>query len=148
MASKPNKAALAALSKRPSYLPSLFEVDDTDHRDPLYQQWVKNNGLQESPDYNLFAAFNAGMNPDARGHLGDRFKLPNHPTFSTESQYSGQNGDTGGRWLPRNKSWIFQASPTNMQNMSEQQLMQYFDTVEPGNTIQFPGGRTYTGKPR
>ncbi len=47
------------------------------------------------PDYD----YGMESTADNRGHLGDVGKLPNHPTFSDQSAYSGKvNGLTGGVW--------------------------------------------------
>lgn len=47
------------------------------------------------PDYD----YGMESTADNRGHLGDIGKLPNHPTFSDQSAYSGKvNGLTGGAW--------------------------------------------------
>lgn len=145
----PKSPALAAMTAKPQYLDSLFNADNTDHRDPVYQQWKQNYDLQEDPTYDLFAAYQAGMTPDDRGHLGDMFKLPTHPTFSDESKYSGQNGQIGGQWLEAGPNkWTFKASPHNLQNMPAAQLMDYFDRIEPGNTLQLPTGQRYVGGSR
>ena len=34
----------------------------------------------------------------SNGHLGDKYKKPNHPTFSDESMYHGNSGYYGGHW--------------------------------------------------
>jgi hypothetical protein len=50
-------------------------------------------------DYDLLAAFRAGVTPDANGHWPDTFKKPNHPTFSTESIYAtGEDAAKAGHW--------------------------------------------------
>lgn len=113
-----------------------------------YQQWLQQNQLREDPTYDMAGAFRAGLNPDANGHMPDTFKLPTHPTFSDESQYSGNGGPQGGRWIGHGNRWTFMASPHNVQNMPKEQLMDYFDRVEPGNTIQFPDGTAYVGGSR
>lgn len=113
-----------------------------------FQAYLQKYHQKEDPTYDMYAAFHDNFQPDERGHFPDTYKTPLHPTFSTESKFSG--GDAvGGQWSQGpNASWIFQASPYNLQNMNEQQLMDYFDRVEKGNTIQFPGGRRYVGGSR
>lgn len=50
-------------------------------------------------DYDLRGAFKAGLKPDPKtGHWPDTFKKPNHPTFSTESQYAKDAPDKAGHW--------------------------------------------------
>ena len=52
----------------------------------------KQRGLGPDYDYSMATAL------DSRGHAGDIGKLPNHPTFSDESAYSGTSGLVGGHW--------------------------------------------------
>lgn len=69
--------------------------------------------LQSDQDYDLKGFFKAyGKEPIPKGeefHLTDEFKLPNHPTFSSQSKY--YNDETkylGGEWLNRGDSWLYQ----------------------------------------
>lgn len=52
--------------------------------------WKAQNAPNDSgEDYDLRGAFKASLQPDAiTGHWTDRFKKPNHPTFSNQSQYA------------------------------------------------------------
>ena len=55
---------------------------------------------QDTEDYDMqgYFAKNGGVpSSDPRGHYTDEFKKPNHPTFSTESQYSTVL-QPGGEW--------------------------------------------------
>lgn len=81
-------------------------------------------------------------NPKANlndGHLTDKFKKPNHPTFSNESQYHGKNGLEGGVWaqLP-DGSYTFTPGQTNLDNFKKEELQDYFKRVEPGNKLLLP----------
>lgn len=74
-------------------------------------------------------------NADERmaGHLQEA----HHPTFSSQSQYSGREGYIGGAWQQdANGAWTFQPGPTNM--MSRDALQQYFQRAEPGNRLLYP----------
>jgi len=95
-------------------------------------------------DYDLAGAFKAGETPDARGHLDDRFKKPNHMTFSQESIYSGSDPMTaGGQWLPhRPGRWDFQASPANLRSHGRAALEDYFRRVEPNSHLYMPDWRS------
>lgn len=64
-----------------------------------FEQWKAENAPKDSgKDYDLRGAYEAGLKPSAEdGHFSDRFKLPNHPTFSIESQYY-KPGMPAGRW--------------------------------------------------
>ena len=70
----------------------------------LYQQWVSNNHIPESKDYDMKGFFlDLVMDPqaaqtsinssDGQLHFTDKWKLPNHPSFSNESIYSKSNQD-------------------------------------------------------
>lgn len=66
----------------------------------IFEQWKQQYAPHDSgEDYDLLAAFHAGVTPDASGHWPDLFKKPNHPTFSVESIYAiGGNAARAGRW--------------------------------------------------
>lgn len=107
-----------------------------------YMLWLKEHGIQESPDYDTYGAYSAGLKPDGRGHLNDTYKLPNHITFSKESIYARQPGaPAGGRWLGSDKSgWFFYASPTNIKNAGgADKLQDYFKQYEPEARLVLPG---------
>lgn len=65
-----------------------------------FQVWKKKHAPKDSgEDYDLRGAFKAGLVPDPKtGHWSDRFKKPNHPTFSNESQYYKEAPEKAGRW--------------------------------------------------
>ena len=66
---------------------------------PSYEQWLRLHNVHESPDYDVRGAYDAGLDPDERGHLNDEFKLPNHITYSEESRASRAKGaPPAGRW--------------------------------------------------
>jgi hypothetical protein len=106
-----------------------------------YAEWLKKYKVEESPDYNTHEAYFAGVVPDARGHLPDTYKLPNHITYSDESIYSKQpNAPPPGQWkqLPDGK-WQFWASPTNVENAgSTKALQDYFNKYEPDSQLFLP----------
>jgi hypothetical protein len=109
-----------------------------------YQTWL--NKLPEHQrstyDYDMQGAFLQGAQQSGdTGHFTDQFKKPNHVTFSTESQYSGHNGEVGGRWAPNpDKSWSFYASPTNLKYHDAEDMKRYFNEVEKGNHLVLPQG--------
>jgi hypothetical protein len=74
----------------------------------MYGQWVMNNRIPESNDYDMRGYFYDLLtgNKDARTavnasdnalHFTDKWKLPNHPSFSSESVYSRTSQDP--RWV-------------------------------------------------
>lgn len=67
-----------------------------------YQLWKIQNAPRDSgADYDLRGAYLANMQRDPdNGHMGDRFKKPNHPTFSDQSQYAvGGQRERAGHWV-------------------------------------------------
>jgi hypothetical protein len=108
--------------------------------DLSYQQWLNKYNITPTPDYNTHDAWMAGLTPDARGHLPDTFKLPNHITYSDESVYSKVPGaPEPGKWRQENKQWVFYASPTNIQNAGgRQDLVNYFKKYEPDSLLVLP----------
>jgi hypothetical protein len=91
-------------------------------------------------DYDVQGYFLANEKTDERGHGTDRFKKPNHPTFSTGSQYHGAGGNLGGRWEQRDGRTVFVPSATNLANLPYDSLQQYFKQVEPDVTLADPDG--------
>lgn len=65
-----------------------------------FQDWkVKNAPRDSGADYDLRGAYLANMQRADNGHMGDRFKKPNHPTFSDQSQYAvGDQRGRAGSW--------------------------------------------------
>lgn len=74
------------------------------------------------------------------GHFEDTFKKPNHPTFSTGSQYHGVGGYTGGEWTQTsnlnsagNNIWHYTPSQTNIDLHGHDGLHSYWNRVEAPN---------------
>jgi len=70
--------------------------------EPKFQSWKKQHAPNDSGyDYDLRGAYKAKMTKDPESqHWKDRFKKPNHPTFSDESQYAtGAQRDRAGHWV-------------------------------------------------
>lgn len=65
-----------------------------------FQAWKQQYAPKDSGyDYDLQGAYRAGFTPDvATGHFDDKFKKPNHPTFSIYSQYAKDRPDLAGTW--------------------------------------------------
>ena len=109
-------------------------------QEAAYQAWAKTLGKQGSTyDYDLRGAFANGAQQAANGHFTDRFKKPNHPTFSDQSQYSGVDGQQGGAWAHQpDGSWTFAPSASMMTMHDPGDLQQYFQRVEPNNKLVLP----------
>lgn len=108
-----------------------------------FQSWIQEMSQKQGRDfsrdlydYDLRGFFKSGGAQAANGHFTDKFKKPNHPTFSDQSQYHGKDGYLGGQWSQApDGSWQFYAGKTNV--MSPQELARYFEQVEPGNKVYF-----------
>jgi len=111
-------------------------------KEAAYEQWAKSvrqDPVQGKYDYDLQGAFVAGLKPGSNGHLDDKFKKPNHPTFSTQSMYSGADGFQGGEWQQtQGGRWSFRPSQTNLQFHPGNELNDYFRKREPGNQLLAP----------
>ena len=75
----------------------------TPQEKPAFDAWKAKYAPNDSGmDYDLQGAFKAGVTPGANGHWTDRFKKPNHKTFSIESQYAKDAPEKAGRWEGEN----------------------------------------------
>jgi hypothetical protein len=118
-----------------------YNTQLTPAEEQQYQTWAKSSGREKDTyDYDMRGAWKSGVTSDPRGHFPDTFKKPNHPTFSSESQYHGKDGFEGGSWSKgQGDSWIYNASPTNSKFHPD--LNEYFKRVEPeSQLILTPGG--------
>lgn len=106
-----------------------------------YQAWAsagKRVPANEEQDYDLPGYFKSGGRL-AEGHLPDTYKKPNHPTFSSESQYHGVGGAEGGSWMKNpDGTFTFTAGRTNLEHWGPQGLQKYFEKYEPGNKLVIP----------
>jgi hypothetical protein len=105
-----------------------------------FQAWAQKLGPRASSyDYDMRGAFAAGAGQAANGHFPDTYKKPNHPTFSDQSIYSGQDGFRGGQWAKQaDGSWSFTPSASSLKLHDPQELQSYFSRVEPGNKLNLP----------
>lgn len=81
--------------------PTKYDTKLTPEQETQFQDWKTKNAPQDSgEDYDLRGAFKAGIVADPEtGHMPDRWKKPNHPTFSVESRYAeGANKELAGTW--------------------------------------------------
>lgn len=135
---------------RPSYV-GQYDTYLAPQEEAQFQAWLQDlsaakgyNAAEDLVDYDLRGAWKQGAQQATNGHLPDTFKKPNHPTFSTGSQYSNQQ-TAGGEWVDLgNGKWAFQASPFNMQMIGPERLSGYFQRVEPDSALQMPSGVTPT----
>ena len=83
-------------------------------------------------------AWQAGEGQGGNGHFTDRFKKPNHPTFSNESIYNGADGQYGGEWLNILGRDVFVPTETNLAQNDSEWLRKYFAEVEPSALLMNP----------
>ena len=146
----PERSALAGYGAQ-------YDTALSPQQEKLFQIWRAKlpRELQNESDYDLRGAFLASAKTDGRLHMTDRFKKPNHMTFSDGSQYSNPQMQ-GGRWLesgipnpstPGQSAFAFWASPQNLREHSASALGGYFNEYEQGNvpvlpiSYQLPRGR-------
>ncbi|MBU3577570.1 hypothetical protein [Polynucleobacter sp. UK-Kesae-W10] len=106
-----------------------------------FQGWATQNGkLKDAYDYDIRGFWKNDGQLDERAHGSDLYKKPNHPTFSDQSMYHGQDGQYGGQWNAdeSGNTVSFTPSQTNLKNMSAEQLGQYFKEVEPNIALDLP----------
>lgn len=120
-----------------------YNTQLTAEEEKQFQKWAKENNRQNDDyDYDIRGAWkeitSGKMTEADNGHLGDKYKKPNHPTFSDQSIYSGKDGYVGGSWKEDNGTTSFTPSPTNLQNYSMDELRAYFSKVEPGVILNTP----------
>ena len=80
-------------------------------QDSVYTAWKSRlpTNLQYEGNYDLKRLWmeNPGTRPTANMHFPDKYKLPNHPTFSNESMYfNPSNQYIAGQWKETDSSGI------------------------------------------
>lgn len=120
-----------------------FNTELTPDEEAEFQAWAKeNNRERDSYDYDIRGAWkelkSGSMSEDERGHLGDKYKKPNHPTFSDQSVYNGKDGVAGGTWSEVDGKTVF--TPGRMLSKREaEHLSDYFKRVEPDVKLNLDG---------
>ncbi len=102
----------------------------------LFRAWAGKR-VEDTEDYDLRGYYSGGgsATPVGEGHLTDRYKKPNHPTFSTESMYSTPD-ELGGTWGPGYKS--FMPSQGMLDKRSLSQILEYFRQHENNVEVDNP----------
>lgn len=108
----------------------------------VYEAWAQAGGrdpVKERQDYDLQGLYKSGASLERGAHTTDRYKKPNHPTFSNESQYHGVDGHEGGVWQKRlDNTFSFIPGKSNLENWGPLNLQNYFSTYEKGNQLVLP----------
>jgi len=138
-------AALAQQSD-PNDYSARFNTQLSPSEESTYQAWAAaNNRTKDVYDYDMRGAWrelqSGSMQVGSDGHIGDKYKKPNHPTFSQESQYS-RAGRQGGRWKDSGARtadgepiFDFEPAPQNAKNMGPKSLNEYFSKYEKGKVL-------------
>ncbi len=113
-------------------------------QEQAFQKWARQEGREyDQVDYDTRGAWrdltSGNMAEADNGHLGDKYKKPNHPTFSDQSIYHGVDGHHGGAWTPgANNTMSFTAGETQRKLWSPERLQRYFQEVEPNVQLVIP----------
>lgn len=127
-----------------------YNTSLTPEEEAAYSAWAESTGRSRDVfDYDLRGAWkelqSGRMTEDSRGHLGDKYKKPNHPTFSNESIYNGVDGFVGGKWSNNNGKIVY--TPNEASNAySFEELQDYFSKYEPNATLQRQGLAEFVNK--
>lgn len=111
----------------------------TPNEEVKFQEWAeKNKRTKDAYDYDIKGAWkelSTGKMKEAdNGHLGDKYKKPNHPTFSNQSVYSGKEGIKGGTWGREGGKDTF--TPSRNHLWSPEDLQKYFKDREPNAILK------------
>ena len=144
--SKSRDTLALGLAQRPVRYSTTEEFEEQDFTDQYntqltpeeereFQAWAKAEGRERDVfNYDLRGAWkelkSGTMSEDARGHLGDKYKKPNHPTFSDQSIYSTKENQ-GGHWSVENGQDVF-VPGRELSAAEANYLQQYFAEREPG----------------
>lgn len=132
-------AAGNAVTNPPPDFTSKFNTPIPPEKQQEYAAWKAKYAPNDSgSDYDYAGAFLAGENPSGEsGHFTDKFKKPNHPTFSNESQYNGTTDEKGvryqgGKWGDNDS---FTPGTTNLTTHGVEALQKYFKEREPNSKL-------------
>lgn len=105
-----------------------------------FQSWLAaQSRAGDLTNYDMRGAWRSDVREAANGHYPDTYKKPNHPTYSTGSQYSTPDSP-GGRWVQRDGRWNYTPSATNLQMYGPAGLRRYWDRAEPGADLNMRRG--------
>src|SRR5215472_6567863 len=118
---------------------NLYNTPIPPAKQKAFDRWLSTKGRKSDYfDYDVQGFWLSGAGTDPRGHGSDRFKKPNHPTFSVESKYSTPE-NPGGRWVKNKDGHItFAADSSILRYHEPEELQQYFQTTEPGTRLELP----------
>lgn len=137
------------LTPDPNDYSERYNTPLSEDEEKRFRKWAKEQKRERDVyDYDLRGFWKEGNAFAENGHGSDRFKKPNHPTFSTESRYHGADGYYGGQWEERDGRVMFTPSEHNLRNMPLEVLLEYFRKVEPDVLLNVPpANRLYPRQP-
>ena len=113
-----------------------------------FQAWAKTSGKNpdmEAIDYDLRGFYKSGGKFDeSTGHGADRYKKPNHPTFSNQSVYHGASDEKGtkyigGEWGDTDEGYTYTPSREMLNSThNPDQLVNYIRKNEPKTNLVLP----------
>jgi hypothetical protein len=120
----------------------LYNTPLSASEESAFRDWAKTHKRgKDLADYDMRGWWkaNAGADPE-EGHLTDKYKKPNHPTFSDESIYHGSkmaNGTPieGGHW--DEEAGTFAPSKFQRLTQDEDSLDKYFRQNEPDTIVDY-----------
>ena len=108
-----------------------------------FQAWVSAVSQKEGRDrsrdlydYDLRGFWKSGAAFAKNGHGSDKWKKPNHPTFSDQSIYNGEDGFKGGKWGKKNGKDTFMPADTSLWPIDK--LQEYMKRADPGVELVLP----------
>jgi hypothetical protein len=123
-----------------------YNTELSEEDEKTFQRWATSNRRdKDSYDYDMRGWWSENKDkklPGGGEHFTDKYKKPNHPTFSDESQYHGKDGNEGGKWGGSEKEPTFTPSKKMLEQTTPQDLRAYFDKVEPEVTLVLPEEKT------
>jgi hypothetical protein len=130
-----------AAARDPNDYTNRFNTKLSASEEREFMAWaVENNRLGDLYDYDMRGAWkeltSGSMQQADNGHLGDRYKKPNHPTFSTQSKYASRS-NPGGVWEERNGATVFKPSRQTIRRFGKDGLMSYAQRAEPNVIFDF-----------
>lgn len=124
-----------------------YNTELSDKQEARFREWAAAESerqgrdvLKDLYDYDLRGLWLEKGGFEKNGHASDKYKKPNHMTFSRESIYSGRDGYVGGEWKHGKNGWSFTASDTNQQFHARRELEDYFKEAEPDSVLYFHEG--------
>lgn len=121
-----------------------YNTQLTPEQEQVFQLWAANMSnklgrdiLNDLYDYDMRGAFLDGLTPDGNLHWSDKFKKPNHPTFSDGSIYHNVDGYKGGHWS-KDEHGSFVFTPSDNMVYSDEDRKNYWlksDEYSNGNHL-------------